>query len=310
LFPKTHIVIDGKQRRCIGVCASDDDPEVPPFTKFYDRQLAIAPDALDDDMAEDRLAAAKPILLHDHPDDHHCEFYGMFVFRCGDMFLGLLWAYDPSFELSRIGGSNQYAIVEVQLAASRDLFHWKRVGGRLPVIPTGSHGAFDSHMIFYHSLPVEVEDEWWIYYMGFNEGHAARLGYTEELRQKYWDDVKAGKRFLPSIGLGKVRKEGFLSLDAGNSGGQIVTRPVVPGGSRLYLNAAVAASGSLAVELQDSSGKALPGFEAAACQPLNGDGVRLRVDWKGNPDRSGLTRQPVRLAILSQNASIYGFTFQ
>ena len=75
------------------------------------------------------LAAAKSILLLDHPEDHRCEFYGVVVFRSGDTFLGLIWIYDASYEFSRFGSGNQYAIVDVQLAASRDLLHWERLGG-------------------------------------------------------------------------------------------------------------------------------------------------------------------------------------
>ena len=92
-----------------------------------------------------------------------------------------------------MGTGNQYAIVEVQLVASRDGIHWRRVGERQPVIPRGAPDAFDSHMIFYHALPIAVGDEWWIYYVGFNEGHTARNCYTEALRETYWADVGRGQ---------------------------------------------------------------------------------------------------------------------
>lgn len=309
MFPKTHVIVNGTRRRSIAVCASNDDPNAPPFTKLFDRQLALAPDALDDDMAEDRLAAAKSILTYDHPDDHQCEFYGMFVFRCGDLFLGMLWIYDVAYELSRLDGRNQYALVDVQLAASRDLFHWQRVGGRQPIIPRGAADTFDSHMIFYHSLPVEAGDEWWIYYVGQNEGHAVRNAFTSEMREQFWADVQAGKRFLPSIGLGKVRKEGFVSLDAGDAEAELVTRPMKVGGESLYLNAAVAEGGDVRVEVRDVTGKALPGFEAAACEVVTGDGVRLTVTWTGWPDRRVWLREPVRLVIRARRARVYGFVF-
>ena len=45
-------------------------------------------------MAEARLAGARGILLHDEPEDHRTEFYGVQVFRRGDLLLGLLWIYD------------------------------------------------------------------------------------------------------------------------------------------------------------------------------------------------------------------------
>ena len=61
----------------------------------------LAPDLRDDEMAEERLAAAKSILLLDHPEDHRCEFYGVVVFRSGDTFLAMIWIYDASPTSSR-----------------------------------------------------------------------------------------------------------------------------------------------------------------------------------------------------------------
>ena len=83
------------------------------------------------------------------------------------------------------------------------------------MIARGDPDAFDSHMIFYHSYPLAVGDEWWVYYVGFNEGHTARSCYDEAMRQQYHADVKAGRRHFPAIGLAKVRREGFISRDAG-----------------------------------------------------------------------------------------------
>ncbi|MCA1809199.1 MAG: hypothetical protein ABR497_04355 [Kiritimatiellia bacterium] len=309
LFPKTHVFINGWRRRSIAVCVSDDDPASPPFTKFFDRQLALTPDILDDDMAADRLIAARDILTYDNAADYRCEFYGMFVFRCGDVFLGMLWVYDASCSLERVGGKNQYALVEVQLAASRDLFHWKRLGGRLPIIPRGAPDAFDSHMIFYHTLPVEVGDEWWIYYVGHNEGHAIRNGFTPEMRDKFRAEVQAGRRFLPSIGLGRIRKEGFFSLDAGSIPAELVTRPVVTDAPQLFLNANVAPGGHLRVELRDEAGRPLPGYSYTDCKDVAGDGVRLRVSWKVTATTPVWTGQPVRLAFRAQNTALYGFVF-
>ena len=120
----------------------------------------------------------------------------------------MLWVYDAAFELSRIGGGSEYAIVEVQLIASRNLIQWQRVGNRQPVIARGAPGTFDSHMIFYHSRPLVVGDEWWVYYVGFNEGHAAKALYDEALREQYWAEIRAGRRHFPAIGLAKVRRDG------------------------------------------------------------------------------------------------------
>jgi len=267
----------------------------------------LTTDERDDDMAEARLAGARSLLLYDHPDDHRCEFYGVQVFRRGAVLLGLLWVYDASYEMSRLGTGNQYAIVEVQLVASRDGLHWRRVGDRQPVIPRGAPDAFDSHMIFYHALPIAVGDEWWLYYVGFNEGHTARNCYTEHLREQYWADVARGARHLPSVGLGKVRREGFASLAAGAEGATLVTRPMRAAGSALHLNAVVGTGGEVRVEVQDSAGSPLDGFGAADCTAIYGDGVRLPVRWGDRSGDPSWSQRDIKLKFGLRHAELFAF---
>jgi len=313
LFPKVHVEI-GQQshdvpwrRRCFTVCTSIDDPDVHPFSQWTEPMLVLAPDALDDDMANERLAGAKPILLRDHPDDHRCEFYGLVVWRSGDVFLGLIWVYDAAFELSRIGGGSEYATVEVQLIASRDLIHWHRAGNRQPVIARGEPGTFDSHMIFYHSRPLTVGDEWWVYYVGFNEGHAAKALYDDKMRQQYWAAIRAGKRHFPAVGLAKIRRDGFISRDAGPDVGTLTTRILQPGGWQLEVNAAVAANGALRVAVQDEHGRDLEGFTASNCTPVKDDSLQHRICWGNRLGDESWVNRPVRLVFHLENASLYSF---
>ena len=306
VFPKLQVRRGRWSRRSFAVMFSEDSAPVP-FTQFDDPKLVLAADERDDDMAEARLAAARDILLFDHPDDHRCEFYGVQVFRRGDVLLGLLWVYDASYEMSRLGTGNQYAIVEVQLIVSRDGVHWRRVGDRQPVIARGAPDAFDSHMIFYHALPIAVGDEWWIYYVGFNEGHTARSCYTDALREAYWADVATGTRHLPSIGLGRVRLEGFASLDAGAGGATLITRPVRAAGGALHLNAAVRPRGEIRVEARDAAGNPLDGFRAADCIPISGDGTRLPVRWRERTGDPGWSGRDVTFRISLREAELFAF---
>lgn len=308
VLPKMQVPIGRFGRRSFAIMLSNDAAPIP-FTEFDDPKLIFTADERDDDMAEERLAGARDLLLHDDPEDHRCEFYGVQVFRRGDALLGLVWVYDASFDMSRIGTGNQYAIVEVQLAVSRDGIHWRRVGDRQPVIPRGAPDAFDSHMIFYHALPIAVGDEWWIYYMGFNEGHAARNGYTDELRERYWADVAAGRRHLPSVGLGKVRQEGFASLSAGDGAAAVVTRPVRAGAGSLRLNAAVHPEGEVRVEVQDPSGQPLEGYGADDCTPVRGDGLRLPVLWGDRRPDPAWSRRDLKLRIILRRADLFAFAF-
>ena len=309
LVPRMMVELGGWRRRCVGITTSEDDDGGNPFTQWTEPMLALAPDQLDDDMSEARLAAAKPLLLQDHPDDHHCEFYGMLLYPTGDLFLGFAWTYDVACDLTRIGRGNEYAIVDVQLIASRDLVHWQRIGHRQPVLGRGNPDSFDSHMIFYHSLPLTVGDEWWVYYMGFNEGHAAKSCYDDALRRQYRADVRAGRRHFPALGLAKVRRDGFISRDAGLDGGTLTTRLLRPGGASLEVNATVAAGGTITVTMQDEQEQALPGFGAADCTPLTGDSLRHRVQWGDRRGDDRWRERPVRLRFHLRAAALYGFRF-
>lgn len=308
IFPKMQVRRGPWSRRSFTVMFSEDSAPVP-FTEFDDPKLILTADERDDDMAAARLAAARGILLYDEPEDHRCEFYGVQVFRRGDVLLGLLWVYDAAYEMRRIGTGNQYAIVEVQLVVSRDGIHWRRVGDRQPVIPRGAPDAFDSHMIFYHALPIAVGDEWWIYYVGFNEGHTARSCYTEALRETYWADVARGKRHLPSIGFGRVRQEGFASLAASAAGATLVTRPLRGAGGALELNAAVRPEGAIHVEVQDAAGNPLDGYRAADCTPIQADGVRLPVRWGDRVGDPAWSARDIKLEFTLRDAELFGFVF-
>ena len=338
LFHKTHVQLGPWRRRCFGVSTAETNywepngdsfeeqerhigrvrkryvahgggNSRPPFTEWSTPALVLTPDQRDDEMAEERLATAAPVLVYDHPHDHRCEFYGVNVFRCGDLFLGLLWIFDAAFEMSRFGGSNQVATVELQLVCSRDLIHWHRAGQRRTVLGRGEPGSFDSAMIFYHSLPVSVGDEWWIYYAGFDTAHSGRPYFDPHIRARYLDEARAGARRFPAIGLAKVRREGFISLDAGADGGTLVTRPITPGGTRLAVNADMGRNGTLKVEVQEPSGRPLPGFEASACTGLSGDGLRQVVRWGERRGDASWPDRSVRLKFELRDAKLYGFCF-
>ena len=307
MFPKIRTQIGEFDRRCIGLCLSDASKH--PGMGWTVPVLTLAPDARDDDLTSEHLAAARDVLLHDHPDDHRSEFYSMVVHRYGDIFLGFLWVFDVAFECHRIGGGNQHGPLHVQLVASRDLVNWTRIGDREPILDRGQPGSFDAGMIFYHSLPVTVGDEWWIYYAGFDSCHTPGPYVEASLQAKRLREVAEGRRQLPAIGLAKIRRGGFVSLDAGDQVGTLLTRPVVAGGSRLEINARILTGGEIRVEVQDESGVPLPGFSANACTPVTGDGVALPVHWGDRVGDGAWPDRILRLVVHVTNAELFGFRF-
>lgn len=107
-----------------------------------------------------------------------------------------------------------------------------------------------------------------------------------------------------------LRLDGFVSVNAPASGGELVTRPLRFTGSALFLNFSTSAVGSVRVELQDLEGKPLPGFTLDDCAEHFGDTVDRPVVWKHGTDVSRLAGQPVRLRFVLQDADLYALQFR
>ena len=116
---------------------------------------------------------------------------------------------------------------------------------------------------------------------------------------------------LPTVRIVRYtfRTDGFVSLNAGYRGGDVVTRPFVFEGRRLRLNYATSAVGSVRVEIQDDRGGVIPGFGLADCPEMFGDLIDGTVTWNGGGDVSGLAGRPVRLRFALMDADLYAFKF-
>ena len=106
-----------------------------------------------------------------------------------------------------------------------------------------------------------------------------------------------------------LRMDGFVSVRAPLSGGELLTKPIVFDGQRLEINFSTSAAGSVAVEIQDADGKPLSNFSLAECHPQFGDELSRSVVWKSGGDVSGLAGKPVRLRFVLKDADLYSFRF-
>ena len=102
-----------------------------------------------------------------------------------------------------------------------------------------------------------------------------------------------------------LRTDGFISVNAGADGGELLTKPLIFAGDALSVNFSTGAAGSLRVELQDASGRALPGFGLEDCQAVIGDAIERRVRWKNNPDLAAIAGKPVRLRFALRECDVY-----
>lgn len=107
-----------------------------------------------------------------------------------------------------------------------------------------------------------------------------------------------------------LRLDGFVSVQAPMSGGELITKPLKFSGNALSLNFATSAAGSLQVELQDERGKPWPGYALDDCEELFGDTIDRGVTWKANPDLTPIVGQTVRVRFVLRDADLFSFHFR
>lgn len=106
-----------------------------------------------------------------------------------------------------------------------------------------------------------------------------------------------------------IRRHGFAAVHAGYAGGEFTTHPLTFGGSRLILNYATSAAGSVQVEIQEEDGRPIEGYAIADMPPLYGNELDASVAWKGASDLMALSGRPVRLRVAMKDADLFSLRF-
>lgn len=196
---------------------------------------------------------------------------------------------------ARSKASDRYgmAITEGLLMASRDGVTFKRWNEAFlpPGIERPGTWNYGHQYLAWHAVETKSD----------LEGAPNELSfYTTE---SYWTgNSSAVRRYT-------LRLDGFVSIRAPMSGGELITKPLTFTGSQLSLNFATSAAGGIQVELQDASGKPLSGFALADSEPLFGDTIDRSVRWKNDPDLSAHAGQPIRLRFVLNDADLYSLRF-
>ena len=108
---------------------------------------------------------------------------------------------------------------------------------------------------------------------------------------------------------GTIRTDGFVSIHAGGTPGEMITRPLVFSGSRLLVNYATSAVGSMQFELCDETGAPLKYFTLVDSEVLFGNELEHTVTWKRKSDISSLAGKKVRLRVRLHDADLYSLRF-
>ena len=106
-----------------------------------------------------------------------------------------------------------------------------------------------------------------------------------------------------------LRTDGFVSIHAPMSGGELVSKPFTFTGQKLSLNFSSSAAGGLRVELQTPEGKPIPGFSLDESAEIFGDSLDRTVTWKSPRNLGELAGQPIRMRVELKDADLYSFRF-
>jgi hypothetical protein len=100
------------------------------------------------------------------------------------------------------------------------------------------------------------------------------------------------------------RTDGFVSLHADKTGGEMISKPLQLSSTELQLNYRTAPGGSVQVQLVNSAGETLAESEA-----FDSDEIDVSVTWKTASDKVDLAKQPVHLRLILKDADVYAVKF-
>ena len=258
------------------------------FTTWRDTGVLFHADERDQQLAKKNIAArlSNPKLqqpVKNVPADYNADIYNFGVFRYEGLYIGMPAVYHATGKL-RVNTDGFHLI---QLACSRDLREWTRLGGRQPFIGPSPVGpdVFDRTQLLPPSAPVERGDELWFYYTGI----------------KYRASPKNADKKTGAVCLAVLRRDGFISLDAGEADGLLMTRPFFLRGKKLFVNFNAHDGGRLLVEVLNKAGEVI-----ATSHAIDGDHRRGEVTWRRGKI-AALKGQPVQLRFTLRETALYSF---
>jgi hypothetical protein len=179
--------------------------------------------------------------------------------------------------------------IDTSLATSRDGIHWERTLDRQTFLSLGPPGSWEDGMARVSQGFLTVGDRIYLYYGGVQGPHGGRKFKTVQ------------RQHQPALGLATLRRDGFVSLDAGDDEGAFLTKPFSVVGSSLHVNGS-AEAGYMIAEITDDLGQVLPGYTS---EPMSADGTDVPLSFPSS--LAALGDREVRLRFRLRKACLYSY---
>ena len=190
-------------------------------------------------------------------------------------------------------------ITDIQAAYSRDGYYYYRPELELEdslISASRTEGDWDYGYLSTTSGGVIVlDDEIRIYYSGMS-------GQGTNVKDELAQEAHQGG----SISYATLRRDGFASV---KGTGSLTTNDltVTKDAKYLFVNADIAAGGSLKAEILDTNGNVVSGYSAADCVAFTGDSCKQMITWNNAGDLSFLVGKGFKIRFVIDNGELYSF---
>jgi hypothetical protein len=221
------------------------------------------------------------ILVPDEQDPPDMEFYWMNTFYYGDRWVALVMTYAPSppivMELNPYDAKvpNRFKHgphLNVEWCFSDDLKHWRR--------PYRDFPATKDWRIYFANAPMIIHD---------------RLLFVTCNQMYHPEEIKCGQNIeVYGMPIDRIASVGS------HSGGAFSTKLFVMPNTPLHINA----EGTVSIEIIDSAGNIIEGFEANKCRMNSLDELHHQINWAGKTSNN-LSGMEVRLRFYIEDGRLY-----
>ena len=223
------------------------------------------------------------IIVRDAADELGMDFYCACIFPYGDLYVGFLRRHH-----------GWHGLMDTELVWIRDGLRWNRSWNRQPFVSWGELG--DDDWCFgdvLNSQPIRSGSQLLIAYEAREHVHGPHNNRTRGL-----------PGYDGHMGLATLRVDGFVSLEAGRMGGDLITEPLPLAGKRITINARTVLDGIIEVALLTADRQPLGKVPVV----FHGDNIEFPLEFDGAKSIPYSNSGRVCLSFYLQNAALYSLT--